>query len=169
MFGFKRLKALFRVNMKSGVNKYLTSVESLIELEKTGTILIDDQRPGIVVAMQYLTMWNRAYVKFGDDRVLHAWCDKCRALINMRRGIKQAEAISALHQIPRHTHWRRRRTITKELKQTVEANTPVLPDTPLHIVVVDPADFSKPWAIGTETPDSVTINPISEADLNNYL
>jgi len=117
----------FRHRKLSGIDKYLIAIETLMELENTGTILIDHRRPGVVVAIEYFTLWNRAFTHYGDDRVLHAWCDKFRAAINLRRG--------------------------KRYGANGDKFPPVLPSQPLLLTVVDPNDYSKPIYIGYETAD----------------
>jgi len=112
-----------------GFEKYLRSVETLMELENTGTLLIDHRRPGVVVALEYFTMWNECYVHNGDDRVLHAWCDKFRAAINLRRG--------------------------KRYGANGDKFPPVMPSDPLYITIVKPEDYSVPYIIGYETPTDV--------------
>jgi len=202
---------------------YLTSVETLMELENTGTILIDHRRPGVVVAMEYLTLWNRAYAHYGDDRILHAWCDKFRAVINLRRGIRstrppvsstvpyaspsvtpqqpspaapEASASGASPATsaadgsaigttpPQPGSAAPEASVSGASPATVPAAsasgsqqptansqslTPVLPETPLHIVVVEPDDYTKPWAIGLETATTITLQKVEDTALNPYL
>ena len=210
-------------------NSYLTSVETLMELENTGTILIDHRRPGVVVAMEYLTLWNRAYAYYGDDRILHAWCDKFRAVINLRRGIRSTSppvfstvpdaSPSVTHQQPGSASPEASASgaspatsasgaspaasaadgsaigttppqpgsaapeasvsgatvpvASASGSQRPTANsqslTPVLPETPLHIVVVEPDDYTKPWAIGLETATTITLQKVEDTALNPYL
>jgi len=119
------LHALFRRRPASILPKYLDAIYSIEKLEKSGTILIDIERPGVALTMEYLTFWNDAYRHYGDDRVLHAWCEKFRALINLRRGHafgSEGKRLPIIH-----------------------------PTDPIYLTIADPDDPTKPWCIAAET------------------
>lgn len=128
------IKALFRRKPASILSKFIDAAYSIEKLEQSGTLLIEPEKPGVVMTMDYLTLWNKGYEYYGDDRVLHAWCEKFRAVINLRRGHafgSEGKKLPVLHS-----------------------------NEPIYITVADPEDPTKPWCVCAETNASVTFQKI---------
>lgn len=131
------IKNLFSFRKRSTIDKHLRNIHHIEQLIESGTFFIDEERAGVVCTYNYLTYWNNEFVKHKDDRTFHAWMEKCRSYINMKRGFSFGSEGRKL---------------------------PILqPYEPIYITIVSMDDFSKSCVIGYEiAPNEANRNGVVE-------